>query len=218
MTISAVRRVNLRTQVLDQLREAILAGQLAAGEHLNETELAAQFSVSRGTVREALRALEEAGLAESASRGRLIVRSFSPTEVTELYEVRSFLECGAAVRLARSADREALADELARALPQEKLGDLSDAVEQDLAFHQRLCELSGNKLLLDKWLELQHQMRVVIFAGAMHQSAVIPIIITRAHHEPLVHVVRSGNEPEIITAFADHMRRAGSFWVSQMDS
>ena len=216
MSITAVRRVNLRTQVLDQLREAILDGQLTVGEHLNETELASQFSVSRGTVREALRALEQAGLAESASHGRLVVRSFDATEVTELYEVRSFLECGAAVRLARSTDREAKADALAEALPVEDPGDLSEAVEQDLAFHRRLCELSGNGLLLAKWLELQDQMRIVIVAGAMNEGADIPVIVTRANHEPLVRTLRSGGEDEIIRAFADHMSRAGSFWVSRM--
>ena len=167
MSLSAVRRVNLRTQVLDQLREAILNGQLSAGEHLNETELASQFAVSRGTVREALRALEEVGLATSASRGRLVVRTFNATEITELYEVQAFLECGAAVRLAHGEDREAVADELARALPEAGIESLAEAVEQDLAFHRRLCELAGNRLLLDSWLELESQMRVIIVAGAM---------------------------------------------------
>ena len=130
--------------------------------------------------------------------------------------MRSFLECGAAVRLARSTDREAKADALAEALPAEDPGDLSEAVEQDLAFHRRLCELSGNGLLLAKWLELQDQMRIVIVAGAMNEGADIPVIVTRANHEPLVRTLRSGGEDEIIRAFADHMSRAGSFWVSRM--
>ena len=102
------------------------------------------------------------------------------------------------------------------ALPAEDPGDLSEAVEQDLAFHRRLCELSGNGLLLAKWLELQDQMRIVIVAGAMNEGADIPVIVPRANHEPLVRTLRSGGEDEIIRAFADHMSRAGSFWVSRM--
>lgn len=216
MALSAVQRVGLRAQVLDQLREAILNGHMAAGEHLNETELAAQFSVSRGTVREALRVLEEAGLAESTARGRLVVRSYSPREVTELYEVRSFLECGAAARVARSGDRDGIIEDLASLLPAEHFDDLAVAVEQDMRFHRRLCELAGNALLLDTWLGLESKMRVVIFAGAMTQGSDIPVIITRAHHEPLLDALRGGDEEEISRAFAEHMQRAGAFWVSQM--
>ena len=57
---------------------------------------------------------------------------------------------------------------------------------------------------------------IVIVAGAMNEGADIPVIVTRAHHEPLVRMLRSGGEDGIIRAFADHMSRAGSFWVSRM--
>jgi DNA-binding FadR family transcriptional regulator len=62
-------------QVSERIREAILGGQIPAGELLpTETELATQFGVTRSTVREAIRLLEQGGLIGRADRKRLAVR------------------------------------------------------------------------------------------------------------------------------------------------
>lgn len=60
-----VRRVRSFDDVVAQLREAILSGQVKQGERLpNERDLAQAFAVSRPTVREALRSLEATGVVE----------------------------------------------------------------------------------------------------------------------------------------------------------
>jgi DNA-binding GntR family transcriptional regulator len=62
-------------QVSERIRAAILGGQIPAGELLpTETELATQFGVTRSTVREAIRLLEQGGLIGRADRKRLAVR------------------------------------------------------------------------------------------------------------------------------------------------
>ncbi|MDO8185060.1 GntR family transcriptional regulator [Conexibacter sp. JD483] len=67
MSFRAVTRNPAYEQVAQQLREAILDGQLRPGDELpSERELCAQFGVSRTTVREALRALQTQGLAVQA--------------------------------------------------------------------------------------------------------------------------------------------------------
>jgi len=61
-------------RVSEQIREAILSGRIPAGELLpTETELAAQFGVTRSTVREAIRLLEQSGMLGRAGRKRLAV-------------------------------------------------------------------------------------------------------------------------------------------------
>ncbi len=47
----------LSEQIVEQLRDDIFSGRISPGEHLVETELAKNFSVSRGPVRDAIRQL-----------------------------------------------------------------------------------------------------------------------------------------------------------------
>ena len=84
MTIAGLpklSRLTLREQVLESLREAVLTGTFRPGDHLGETELAESYGVSRGTVREALRTLEQARLVTSDSRGKVWVRTLRPEEI-----------------------------------------------------------------------------------------------------------------------------------------
>src|SRR5215813_8225652 len=86
------------TDVYRRMHEDIVSGRLPSGTPLIETSLAAQYGTSRTPVREALRRLEQDGLAERADRS-LRVRSASPEEILEIYDVRIALE-GVAARSA----------------------------------------------------------------------------------------------------------------------
>ena len=80
-----VRTTTLRERALDALRAAITSGQYRPGEHLGEVELSNHLGISRGTVREALRHLQQEGLVTAGHRGRLRVNQLSPVEVRELF-------------------------------------------------------------------------------------------------------------------------------------
>src|SRR5919201_3829402 len=74
------------TAIVDQIRSVIVSGRLKPGERLpSERELAAQFGVSRVTVRDALRALEAMGLVEIrvGARGGAFVRAPSGSLVAQ---------------------------------------------------------------------------------------------------------------------------------------
>src|SRR5689334_23122426 len=96
--LASLDRSTLRERALDALRAAITGGQYRPGDHLGEVELASHLGVSRGTVREALRHLQQEGLVTPSARGMLRVRSHTETEIKELFQVRAALE-GLAVRL-----------------------------------------------------------------------------------------------------------------------
>src|SRR3954466_3926627 len=95
--LASLDRSTLRERALEALRAAILSGQYRPGDHLGEVELATSLGVSRGTVREALRHLQQEGLVTAGTRGVLRGNSLTPTEVRELFQVRAALE-GMAVR------------------------------------------------------------------------------------------------------------------------
>src|SRR6202790_4795138 len=88
----------LRRQVLDELRQSIIAGRLNPGERLIERELIAMMGVSRTVIREALRQLEAEGLVDVVPNRGAIVRELTVDEARDLYAIRALLE-GLAARM-----------------------------------------------------------------------------------------------------------------------
>src|SRR5215210_3573656 len=90
--LSSLDRSTLRERALEALRSAIVSGQYRPGDHLGEVELASHLGISRGTVREALRHLQQEGLVTAGNRGMLRVNSLTPAGIRELFRVRAALE------------------------------------------------------------------------------------------------------------------------------
>jgi DNA-binding GntR family transcriptional regulator len=88
----------LRRQVLDELRQSIIASRLLPGARLVERELIAMMGVSRTVIREALRQLESEGLVAIIPNKGPIVRELTLDEARDLYSIRAVLE-GLAARL-----------------------------------------------------------------------------------------------------------------------
>lgn len=213
MTVPALpnlERSTLRERALVALRTAITAGQYRPGDHLGEVEIASRLSVSRGTVREALRHLQQEGLVVAGARGMLRVRSLSAREVRELFQVRGALEGLAVAQIIESGDREAAVTSLRQALDRlEATFDAVDAfeeqVEADLAFHLRLCELSGNSMLLQTWRHLEGPTRVVVMGAAGDRRRVT---MSAAHHLPIVEAIERGDADAAVEVVRAHMAAA----------
>lgn len=104
----ALRRAqSLTTIIQEELERMIVSGELRSGDRLNEQSLAQRFGVSRGPVREAMRALERAQLVTTRLNQGFFVREVSPEEATELYDVRAVVYGFICGRLAeRITDKE----------------------------------------------------------------------------------------------------------------
>ncbi len=85
--------------MLAALRHSILTGECLPGAPLREQALAERFGVSRARLREALAALEQAGLVERVANRGAVVRRSTAAELLHVFEVRETLE-GLAARLA----------------------------------------------------------------------------------------------------------------------
>jgi DNA-binding GntR family transcriptional regulator len=107
----------IRDEVYDQLRNAIIAGDLAPGERIKERDVATGMKISTTPVKEALRKLEQDGLVSGEPRRGAIVSSVALTAVEEIIEIRAALDSLGA-RLAASKlsreDAESLRNQLAR--------------------------------------------------------------------------------------------------------
>lgn len=82
---------SLAEQIAARLSERIVSGEYTPGQRIMEQALAAEFSVSRGPVREALRLLEKDGLVTILARRGAQVTQLSIDEVREIFDVRAML-------------------------------------------------------------------------------------------------------------------------------
>src|SRR3954468_5980381 len=111
VSLGGLAKLSLREQALDQLRNAVTSGEIAPGTRLVETELSAALGISRGTLREALRQLQQEGLVEAGDRGRLTVRTLTDAEILDMFEVRAALEGLAAAIVSAGPEQGALVGE-----------------------------------------------------------------------------------------------------------
>ena len=90
--IELLRENSLAMLAQRELERRIVAGEFAVGAKLNEVDIANALGVSRGPVREAFRALDQAGLVRVEKNRGVFVRQVSLQEANEIYEVRAALE------------------------------------------------------------------------------------------------------------------------------
>ncbi len=164
--IALVRQHSLTGLVRDEIERRIAAGLLAPGDKLNEADWAARLQVSRGPVREAFRALEQAGLVRNEKHRGVFVRSVSGAEAAELGVLRAVLEEAACRMLAVQIDAAQVA------VLREKLDAMRDALaaadrdgcaQAREAFRDALMAAAGNGKLHEAWRRCVSELRL---AGA----------------------------------------------------
>src|SRR5262249_11470961 len=135
----------LVNELAEELRDAILSGQLPSGTRLGQQALATQFGVSRTPVREALRKLEESGLVEIRPNTKAFVRGLSAQDVRDGYEVRAELE-GMAAELAAHRMRQ---DELVRLRAVQQ--QFEDALQRTVAHRENALAVELTEDVITDW-------------------------------------------------------------------
>ena len=79
----------IRDIAYEQLKHAIITGQLPAGSRIVETAYAEQLHISRTPLREALRKLERDGLVEYVLHRGVVVRAFTIQDIDEIFTIRN---------------------------------------------------------------------------------------------------------------------------------
>ncbi|CAG7572120.1 DNA-binding GntR family transcriptional regulator [Barrientosiimonas humi] len=206
--LSGLRKTNLREQALLALRRAISTGELAPGTHLVETDLSERLGISRGTLREAMRQLQQEGIVSAGPRGRLSVRTLDAQEVIDLFAVRAALEALAAQTLSTADDNDAALDRLRESVQTmaDLTGvDLEQRIEADLAFHLELVRVTGNASLLHSWQSLEGAIRMS-FMWAGHDKAAGNMRVDR--HRAIVDAIADGDPEAARACVVEHMREA----------
>lgn len=116
-------------QLAAELARRILRGALEPGQRLGEQELADEFKVSRGPVREALRVLEREGLVTLNPRRGAMVTELSASEVADLFEIRAALFALVVQKILRDKPPELMASLRAGVARLDALAEADDGGE-----------------------------------------------------------------------------------------
>lgn len=188
-------------RVVRRLRDEILDGVRVPGSKLVERDIADDLGVSRVPVRDALKALESEGLVTLRPRTWAVVREFTPSDVADLYEVRSAVE-SLTFRLAAERHTEAGLARLRATVDAElaaaRTGDSIAARRAAADFHEVATELSGN-LLLREWMQtMRSRMRWLL---AQHDD------LTRValEHQALYDAIARRDLPQVSRLTAEHL-------------
>jgi DNA-binding GntR family transcriptional regulator len=202
----AFDNLTLWQRVYDHLRGEIMGDRLPPGTELSEVALSKELEVSRGPIREAMGRLAAEGLVTVRPRRGAEVRSITPEELIDSYQVREALEV-LAVRLAvpkitdaELADLDLLADQMA---DHAKNGEVVDFFAANVAFHELLCELSGNQKLLQVHHRLageigRFQARTLALRGNLDESV--------TEHRAILAAIRLRDEEKAAELTAAHIR------------
>jgi DNA-binding GntR family transcriptional regulator len=197
----------LSTRIADELRQAILTGELSPGERIRQEELAEQFGASRIPVREALRILVTDGLVNMVSNSGAWVSSLTQDECSEQYQIRERLE----PLLLRYNLPSLTAEDLTRATDlvesMKNAPDLEAFMRLDREFHwitySRVQTTTLTDLIERLWNTTQPYRRV--FMQLVRSEGGIEV--THLEHELLLEAIKRGDSEEAESILRGHIRR-----------
>jgi GntR family transcriptional repressor for pyruvate dehydrogenase complex len=204
MEVKPIKKTSTAAKVFESLYQMIVGGQFKRGQKLpSQEELARQFGVSRNTLREAMNKLYAMGLLTSHQGIGTVVESPNPEgylstlsgqflldslSVREFIEARICIERTAvrlAVARAGNHDIEQLQEILGHQTQAFEKNDAQEFTRQDAAFHMKLTQLSGNRVLMKFLRTIQEMLHrfigeVVMLPGAVSDARQYHLRVTEA--------------------------------------
>jgi len=179
LALPALRaRQNLREEITQTLRAAVISGELRPGVVYSAPSLATQFGVSATPVREAMLDLAGEGLVDVVRNKGFRVTELSEKDLDELSELRALIEVPTVRRIAEAgvpadvlAALRPLAAEIESAAAR---GDLIAHVAADMEFHLRLLALAGNAHLVETVRSLRARSRIYGLRSLADRGALVP--------------------------------------------
>lgn len=203
----------LRDVVFENLRTAILEGNLKAGKRLMEVQLAEQLGVSRTPIREAIRKLELEGLVVMLPRKGAYVANMSFKDLIDVLEIRASLE-GLAASLASERLRDEDIVELERVAKEFEKSvretDIDTVLKKDVEFHEKIFLMANNKklyhLITSLW-EQVHRFRVTYVSNYEASLSLVD------EHNRILEAIKSGDS-ELAKKYAtEHIELAEQFFM-----
>lgn len=217
MGIVEIKKINVGEQVYQQMKNQILAGEWMPGEKIpSEHMLMSMFSVSRGTVRQAVQKLAGENLIEtrrgegSFVRVNRLVDYFRPAflfsvnthEMEEIYAFRGMFESAMAEVAARKATEEQVR-RLGRNYERmrRETENYEQYVHTDLEFHKLVCACTQNTLAA----QIYNSYENLIAPSILHTTQIIGVGNGLKYHSLLLAAIRDRDSQKAQAVMREHM-------------
>ncbi|PNQ82148.1 MULTISPECIES: GntR family transcriptional regulator [Paenibacillus] len=210
-------------RVTSELRMRIISGGIESGTILSENKLAADFTVSRSPIREALKILASENIIRLERMGAVVI-GLSEKEIEEIYDVRLLIESFVFERLVKM-DIDDLAKELSKILEMMKVaikyGDADEFSYQDVLFHETIIRAVNHSHILMIWNNLKPVMESLILLSMRMRFKEKYEDFTRIinNHELYIEAIKAKDRDLMIKSlhenFDDVQGKVEDLWMSQ---
>ena len=205
-----IRRTTLMDSVTEELRNAILNGEIGLGERVNESTFTTKLNISRTTFREAMRQLEQAGLLVRDPFRGTFVREFSESEIKNLNNLRGALEIYAAEIIIENGGNNPekllplyeIVSQMEGIDPEE---DVAQTNALHITFHRTLLNMAGNKLMFTVWNDLAQQFWVAMRLSQLSLVARGEGVNFAEAHREVVDAIAAGDTAQIHKIMHKHV-------------
>ncbi|WP_253469147.1 GntR family transcriptional regulator [Paenarthrobacter sp. A20] len=216
--MSPVATISRRDGVVNEIRRAVVLGNIKPGEKLTEVQLSEWLNVSRPTVREALNQMAQEGLLVQEPYRGLRVATLDATGIMDLAHARLALDLLAASAIVDdpSGRRMQMVEDSWEQYSRLSMDpDPLVQHENHVAFHRNIWAASENALLLRLWPVTEAHLTIVLA-----QDQATRADPARAHrvHEHLVEALRTRDLEVIKAAFTDHTIKSAQDLITLLAS
>lgn len=148
-------RTMMRSDVYDQLKVRLFAGELRSGEFVSQRELTELLGTTLNPVREAIRRLEAEGLINVYAQRGIQIAEADPKSINDAYDYRLLLELNAVRHFVATATRDDI-DAMVRSVEASLASIAAEpnsrevrlrALDKDYEFHKDLVDFQGNEIV-----------------------------------------------------------------------
>lgn len=204
-------------EIFDALRDDIVFGRLNPRERLVEADLVQRFGSHRAAVRDALAALEQAGLVDRQRNKGASVLDLKPERVEQLYAVRMLLETTAVGAMPLPLDPAALETLVSIQRDHQEAvadNDLRRIFDHNNRFHRTLYDQSGNPVLVDLIEQCATRALTVRFHPYMDRSFLERVC---SDHWAMIDACRVCDRARLIALVRDHLPLAKNRYLETYD-
>ncbi|MFT0803111.1 GntR family transcriptional regulator [Bacillus swezeyi] len=216
-------RASTGVRVASELRMRIISGMIESGTILSENKLAAEFSVSRSPIREALKILASEKIIRLERMGAVVI-GLTEKEIEEIYDVRLLMETFVFERLGK-ANVDELATDLSKILEMMKISikykDADEFSFQDVLFHETIVRSINHSYILMIWNNLKPVMEsfILLSMRARLKEKYEDFERILDNHELYIQAIKTKDRALMIKSlhqnFDDVQDKVEDLWLSQ---
>ncbi|MFE7128496.1 GntR family transcriptional regulator [Streptomyces sp. NPDC057617] len=209
-------RRNLREEIIETLRAAVISGQLRPGVVYSAPSLAEQFGVSSTPVREAMLDLVREGLVEAVRNKGFRVTELSEQDLDDITHLRALIEIPTVRRIAEAGVDPAVIERLrplaAGIEDAARRQDLIAHVTIDMEFHLTLLGLTGNSYLVETVRSLRSRSRIYGLSILAAHDQLVP---SSHEHAELLDLIEAGDADGAEELMRRHMGHVRGIWAGE---